>query len=176
MKTAGLLLGAITVAAVGFGFGTNGQDVPIWQKIGNKVEIFPRTTTVDVGLFTQGGGEYATTSKGTVTYAASNFINYSVIKHTPDGAAQIASLPASPTLATLIPNAGDFITKFIYNNGTTTLTIAGATGLDLNFASTSEYYTPTLGASGVLKLEFFRKSNTDIEVFGTFGTTTTTGF
>lgn len=121
------------------------------------------STFATVGTFTQGGGVFATSSVGTVTYPASAFDTESLIEHT---AASVvtATLPASSTLSSFIPTAGQSRTVCI-NAITSTVTLAGGTGTDLNSAST----TKAIIAGGLGCLNFVRKTNTDIEVLLTTG-------
>lgn len=107
---------------------------------------------------------FSTSSQGTVAYTASNLTGISSILHNATGAAT-ASLPASSTLESLIPNTGDRMSIGIVNVGSANLTIAGGTGTSLNKASTSAAILP--GGSGIF--DFVRKANTDIEVFFSHG-------
>lgn len=112
---------------------------------------------------TVGGNTLATTSAGTVTYTASDIRNNKLILHTASGALT-ATLPASSTLSSFVPRPGDVRTLFIQAL-TTKITLAGATGTDLNSAST----TKEILVGGVGRLDFVRKVNNDIEVLLTTG-------
>lgn len=129
-------------------------------KLGFKVNgtvVIDASRVGTLSTFTQGGGVLATTSAGTVTYTAANFATASLIQHTASGALT-ATLPASSTLSSFVPNAGDTRTICI-NAITTKITLAGGTGTDLNTASS----TKDIIAGGLGCLTFVRKSNTDIE-------------
>lgn len=132
---------------------------------GNVVAPITTTTLTASGAtavetFTQGGGIFATSSQGSVTYPASAFDVENVIEHTTT-AAVTATLPASTTLSSFVPNSGDVREVIIKNIGTTRLTLVGATGTLLKVASSTDGLFMDSGDWGVLK--FFRKSNTDIE-------------
>ena len=106
-----------------------------------------------------GGANLATTSQGTATYTGQQVMVNKVITHTAPAALTV-TLPASSTLSQYIPKTGDTKTLFIVPI-TTLITVAGASGMDLNSASTSR----ACGAGLMCRLEFVRKANTDIEVF-----------
>ena len=82
------------------------------------------------------------------------------------------SLPASSTLSSFAPTAGNVRTVYIRNSTTTATTlgdviIAGGTGTLLKIASSSPSAAVLLGdtdAGNYSKLDFVRKSNTDFEV------------
>ena len=99
---------------------------------GTTLEI---TGAASVGNFTEGGACTATSSSGILTEAV--LIANNCLTGTATGAGQAAitlTLPATSTMTTLIPNAGD-CKAFIYNGqalaaGTTT-TFAAGTGWDI---------------------------------------------
>ncbi len=112
---------------------------------------------------TVGGNILATSSIGAVTYTAASISKVSLIQHTA-ASALTATLPASSTLTNFIKYPGD--TKTIYIHAITTgITLAGATGVDLDTASS----TKNIVAGNVARLDFIRKSNSDIEVVMTQG-------
>lgn len=111
-----------------------------------------------------GGGVFATTSNGTVVYTAASFQKTNVIEHTATGAVA-ASLPASTTLNAFLPFPGDTRTLFL-RPITSAITVSGGTGTLLRTASTSK----VCNLNQLCKLDFVRKSNTDIEVFMNSGT------
>jgi hypothetical protein len=125
------------------------------------------TGALVVGTFTQGGGVLATTSIGAGTLTAANIATNNVIQQTNTGAITL-TLPASSTLTSFIPTAGQVRSLFIANLGTAAVTLAGGTGTSIKVASS----TSLIGATGLKviqiggtgRLDFFRKSNTDIEV------------
>jgi len=105
-----------------------------------------------------GGNVFATTSAGTVTYTAASLKDVTLIQHTAT-AAVTASLPASTTLSNIVQSPGD--TKTIYLTPiTSAVTLAGGTGTALNTASSSA----VCRVNGLCRMDFVRKSNTDIEV------------
>jgi len=107
---------------------------------------------------TIGGNVVSTSSVGAATYTAANIQSTSLIVHTA-ASALTATLPASSTLRNFISVAGD--TRTIYLAPVTTgITLAGGTGTDLNTASSTKFCV----AGTVCRLDFVRKSNTDIEV------------
>lgn len=110
-----------------------------------------------------GGKVFATTSAGTVAYTAANLEGVRLIQHTAT-AAVTASLPASTTLSNIVQSPGD--TKSIYLVPiTSAVTLAGGTGTELNIASSSA----VCRVGGLCKIDFVRKTNTDIEVLVTSG-------
>ena len=118
------------------------------------------TGATAVETFTQGGGIFATTSKGSVTYPATAFDVENVIEHT-TSAAVTATLPASSTLSSFVPNSGDTREIILKNIGTTRLTLVGASGTLLKVASSTDGLFIDSGDWGTIK--FFRKTDTDIE-------------
>lgn len=112
---------------------------------------------------TEGGNVLATTSQGAGTYTAANLQNTSIVQHTA-GAAFTGTLPASSSLTSFVPKAGDRRTIY-WHAITTGITLAGGTGTELNSAST----TKNVNVGGVARLDFVRKANTDIEVFMSAG-------
>lgn len=106
---------------------------------------------------TVGGNVFATSSQGTATYVASTLVNTSLIQHTAGGALTV-TLPASSTIS-FIQRAGD--TRTIYLAPiTTAISVAGGTGTDFNSASSSV----TCLVNKICRLDFIRKTNSDIEV------------
>lgn len=108
---------------------------------------------------TVGGKVFATSSVAASTLTAANIQDASLIQNS--GATVVTmTLPASTTLSrNFIPRAGD--TKVVFLHPTTAnITVAGATGTDLNSASS----TKACVAGTLCRLEFVRKVNTDVEV------------
>lgn len=113
------------------------------------------------GLTTQGGGVTATSSTGTGTLTAAN-ISVGLIEHTNAGAATL-TFPASSTITSLIPTAGQSVRVTYANLGTGIDTLAGGSGTLLHVASsTIATGLKTVAASGSAILTFTRKSNSDI--------------
>lgn len=127
--------------------------------------ISSSTASATVGTFTQGGGVRATsTDDTTATLLASDFDVESQIVFTPNVVSITLALPASSTLASFIPVAGQSRTIALINGTTTAgvgFTLAGGTGTSIRKASTTAVVLP----AGLNELTFNRKSNTDIEVF-----------
>jgi hypothetical protein len=119
------------------------------------------------GTFTQGGGIRATSTIGTtIPLLASDFDVENVIDVTLNVQDATLSFPATSTLTSFIPNAGDTRTIYVRNATTTAsmdITISGGTGVLLKKAtSTAVVYGDTDGAN-FAKIDLTRKSNTDIE-------------
>jgi len=121
---------------------------------------------ITVGRLTQGNGILASTSMNTtVTLVENDLLNYSGWDFTPNAANTVATLPASSTLTTFIPNAGQWHTIYLSNKSlvsATTTTVVGGTGTTL--------YEPTgadvvINGTGKAPLTFFRESNTNISVY-----------
>jgi hypothetical protein len=126
-----------------------------------------------VGTLTQGGGVFATTSIGSGTLTAANIASANLIEQTNTGVVTI-TLPASTTLTSFIPTAAQTRTIYLANLGSATVTLAGGTGTLLRVAS-STLVTPGVVSGSVGRLDFIRKSNTDVLVlFSPAGGTATT--
>ena len=114
------------------------------------------------GVFTQGGGVFATTSIGASTLLASSVATKNVIERSGTGALTM-TLPAS-TSVTGINDAGQTRTLYVFNAGTGALTLAGGSGTLLESASTT-----AIGVNGFGRIDLVRKANTDIEALFTHG-------
>lgn len=114
---------------------------------------------------TQGGGIRATsTDDTTATFLASDFDVENMIEFTPNVAGITATLPAVSTLTSFIPNAGDHRSIMICNATTTaatTFTLAKGANMNFHNASTSA----AINTGKCASLEFYRATDTDIEVF-----------
>ena len=118
------------------------------------------------GLYTEGAVQYssanATSTPASMTMKESDFLGYTSIIFTPTGAnsGKTITLPASSTIRTMIPSAGDVVDFTIVNASTTgpALTFAGGTGLTLHRASS----TLALAATQVAILRMIRLASTDI--------------
>jgi len=133
------------------------------------VNRFAVDGATSISTFTQGGGVFATSSTGAVLpLVASDFDTENMIDVTLNIVDGTLSFPATTTLTSFIPNAGDTRTLYIRNATTTAtmdLTIAGGTGVLLKQATSTSVTIPgdTDGGNfGVLRL--IRKVNTDIEL------------
>lgn len=102
---------------------------------------------------------FATSSEGTGTYTAANITGKSTILHNAT-AALTATLPATSTLTTFVPNTGDRVSIVLVNIGAGVLTIAGGTGMNVYNASS----TLAMPATSAATLEFVRQADTDITV------------
>ena len=106
------------------------------------------------------GGNLATTTSGNTVFTASDF-GHSTITMTPIVSAMTATLPASTSLTTFLPNAGDRRCLNIDNGTSTaaaTITLAGGTGSLVRNATS----TLVIGAGKNANLCIFRRSNTDL--------------
>lgn len=125
---------------------------------------------VDVGTFTQGGGESSTTTPAASTLGADLIDTENVVNIAPLLVATTATTLTLTPSSTFpgIPNAGDSRQIKFSNTTSTTyvLTIAEGTGMDLYQGSTTtvDFIIP-IGNSAIIN--FFRKANTDIEAFMT---------
>lgn len=97
------------------------------------------TGTVAVAEFTQGGGilDLVDANGGTYTLTQAELLSSNVLKFTAGGAGQAVialTLPATSTLTSLLPNAGD-TRQWIYDASAlaaaTTTTVTAGTGVDL---------------------------------------------
>lgn len=129
--------------------------------------LFPSGSIVTSGLgyfgqgVTEGGLDSIATTSTTYTLVQSDLLNSSLISFANFGGATTITLPASSTLSSFLPNAGDMETSVIYNSSSTgALTIAGGTGTTLLSASTTAVIQPT--KIGLLRL--IRLPNTNILV------------
>lgn len=106
----------------------------------------------------------STTTGTAVTLQQSDFQPYNSMLVNPIVGAATLTLPASSTLSTMVPKAGDVQQLMIVNATSTALmnlTIAGGTGTLLRKATTTAAIMP----GGIAELEFVRKLNGDIVVF-----------
>jgi len=126
------------------------------------------STTVS-GTLTQGGGINSTTtaiglSAGTVLasyFDTENFITVNV--GTTTAATFTLTLPATSTLSTFIPVAGDSRDVLIYAASSTASYITVAPGAGMTLVSASS--TKIISAGGTAILKFYRKTNTDMIVY-----------
>lgn len=106
---------------------------------------------------TVGGYDFATSSRGVVTYTASSITRSRVIEHIAT-AATTGTLPTNAALSSLgfLQNVGDTKTLFIQAS-TTKITMAGNTGVTISSASTTLDISP--GKIG--RLDFVRLGATE---------------
>lgn len=135
------------------------------------------STVAATGKVTLNGGQLRSytnsTSTTATTYTAvqADILNYDTILMTPNTAAITITLPATSTLTSMVPAAGDRQETCIYNATSTTaatITLAAGAGMDLERTATST----VTGSTGVLAiagrnsacLTFIREPDTDISV------------
>lgn len=159
-KKAGIFGGTLLVSGfIGImltvGGGVMSQEVPIWQKIGNRVEIFPRDTQLVVDRVEMGGGKLATSTDATTfgTLSESQLETNSLIEFTPNTGSATTTIAATSTWDTLIPNVGDHFFTTLYNaTGTpsTTVGIAAGTGIVLTSDTFENVQIPAGGSATML--------------------------
>lgn len=169
-----IIAGGIIGIGMTLGGLTNGA-VEIWRKdVSNVVRVFPTDLQINVGTsvftagtLTEGGGITATSTSGTVVpLLASNFDVENVIDVTLNVQDATLSFPATSTLTSFIPTAGQKRTLYIRNASTTAamdLTITGGTGVLLKKATTTAVVYGDTDGANYARIELTRKSNTDIE-------------
>mgnify|MGYP001557891137 CR=1 FL=1 len=122
------------------------------------------------GLFTANAGSVAsyslatTTAATTYTLTAADIGNYDTIRQTLTGGATTFTLPATSTLTSLVPSAGDRA-ETCWMPLTNTLTFAAGTGIDMMVATStgnSSAHDLTITAGGVGCIKWFRQTDTDI--------------
>lgn len=131
--------------------------------------IFPSGSIVTSGgLYagqglTEGGLDAIATTSTNYTLLQSDLLSASLVSFTANGGSATINLPASSTLTSYIPNAGDITSEVFYNASTTaaiTLTVAGGTGTTLLSASS----TAIIQSQKAANLKFVRLPNTSIIV------------
>lgn len=173
----GVVAGGILGLALTFGNGATSQQVEMWRKVGQTIYPVPSTLSVAIGNIadairtdgsvTQSYTNATSTSATTATLVQAD-MSYSSRSVTPNTGALTYTLPATSTLTTFIPTAGDMARQCFYNATSTaaaTITFAAGTGIDLEVAtSTSQTgaFDLTIGAGNMGCFDFFRKPNTDI--------------
>ena len=130
------------------------------------------TGATTLKVLTQGGAVLATSTSATATtFVLADLLTYSTWQVTPNVADLTYTFPASSTLSTLIPTAGDSRTWTIYNATTTA-------GIDVIFAAGSAG-TEIKGAGGAAltideasfgTITLIRKANSDIIILTGFPT------
>lgn len=139
------------------------------------------TNTASVsGLLTTNAGHLksytnaTSTTATTQTLAQADILGYDTILLTPNTGALTLTLPATSTLTSFIPSAGDMQETCLYNATSTasqTITLAAGTGIDLERVATST----SSGSAGIFAiqannsvcLKFIRETDTDISVLAT---------
>jgi hypothetical protein len=106
-----------------------------------------------------------TTSATTYTLTASDIGNYDTIRQTLSGGATTFTLPATSTLTSLVPTAGD-TAETCWMPITNNLVFAAGTGIDMMVATSTNNgggaYDLTITAGGVGCIKWFRQTDTDI--------------
>lgn len=111
----------------------------------------------------------STTTGATVTLLQADLLGYTSLLITPIVSDSTITLPASSTLTTFIPNAGDRVSMAVVNASTTAgidVIFVEGTGTLLRSATT----TKTILQDSIGILDFVRKANTDVEVYFNNGT------
>ena len=129
------------------------------------------TAITATGAVTEGGGITATSTSGSVVpLLSTDFDTENVIDVTLNVLDATLSFPATSTLTSFIPTAGQSRTLLIRNASTTAtmdLTISGGTGVLMKFASTTPatngVITGDTDGANFAQIVLTRKSNTDIE-------------
>lgn len=125
------------------------------------------TGKLAVAEFTQGGGVATLTDAngGTYTLTQAELLNSNVLKFAAGGSGQAVialTLPATSTLTTLLPNAGDMRT-WIYDASAlaaaTTTTVTAGTGIDLIAYTTND---DVIDGGEFAEITCWRKANTDL--------------
>lgn len=121
------------------------------------------------GLITLNAGQLRSYSNATSTTATtytlveSDIINYDTVLMTPNTGALTVTLPATSTLTSMIPSAGDMHEQCWLNatsTGAATITFAAGTGIDLESATSSL----AVAAQGSACLTYIREPDTDVTV------------
>lgn len=108
----------------------------------------------------------STSTPASMTMKQSDILGYETILFnlTEAAATKSITLPATSTLTSFIPTAGDWQDQCWINSSTTaaaTITLVAGTGIDLQTASSSPIDL-ILGADSTACFKFIRKTNTDI--------------
>jgi hypothetical protein len=121
-----------------------------------QLSAYPNGIQVGGGSYSQGfvqsGVNATSTATTTETLQSTDVIGYSAMFMTPTAGSLTLTLPSSSTMATWLPNLGDYTSFVIYNASTTagvTITLAAGTGSFLETASTTAGATinPARGAT-----------------------------
>lgn len=117
----------------------------------------------------QSGGRYATSTDDTsATALASNFKDITRYDFTPNVTGITLTLPATSTLSSFVPKAGDTRSIFLCNATTTAatpFTLAVGTGMNLVQATS----TLAINTNYCATLTFSRQADSDIDVFYNLG-------
>lgn len=129
------------------------------------------STGILSGLLTLDAGQLrsytnATTTGTAVTLKQSDILAYDTVLMTPIVGATTVTFPASSTLTSFVPSAGDMQAQCWVNASSTsaiTITFAEGTGINIQVASsTTNLGFPAIQPGGTACFNFVRKTNTDI--------------
>lgn len=132
---------------------------------GNVDAPITSSTGTFTGLLQLDGGQLRSYTNSTSTTATAytlvvaDLLSYDSILMTPNTGALTLTFPASSTLSTLVPTAGDMQKTCIFNStstAATTITLAAGTGIDLESATS----TLAIPANGSACLTFIRQKAT----------------
>lgn len=171
-----LVVGGIYVITTG-----NSSDIPTSPSLSGTTNLdsLSLSGTLDAGTttvsrLTEGGGVFSTSTDDTTPALSERHLrNYSYIEFTPQGGGGTTlSLPATSSLTSFVPNAGD-TAKIIIENGTTTtgtdgqITISAGTGIILHEPDGQNVIIDgqsSASEGNYAVLEFWRRSDTDVVV------------
>lgn len=130
------------------------------------------------GLLTLDGGQLnsktiATSTTATAqTLVQADILNYDTILLTPNTGSLTLTFPASSTLTSYVPTAGDMQTTCLVNASSTsgiTIALAAGTGINLQSATSTSggLGAPTIGPLSVGCWRAIRLTNTDINIEST---------
>ena len=125
------------------------------------------------GLVTLNAGQLrsysnSTTSNASLALIQADILNYDTVLMTLAVGGVTVTFPATSTLTSFVPTAGDMAQQCWFNATTTTgsvglITFAGGTGMDVELASTTAALPLlTVPATDSACFTFIRKTNTDI--------------
>lgn len=177
----GVLLLVLILRSDGVSFGATTARTTItnpWT-FSQAVTLSSTLTQTGVATFTAApvfnGGQLksytnASSSVTTGTLKESDILNYDTVLWTPAGAAATKTLtfPATSTLTSFVPSAGDRQSTCFFNATTTaasTITYAAGSGIDLEVATSTAQtgsFDLVQSADAMMCFEFLRKTNTDI--------------
>lgn len=168
-----LVIGLVIGALLGLSIPRGGQEavIPVTNILGSSPE-HSELNWFRAGLI-DGGTVVATSTDDTsATFLNTDLIQGDrvsrLINFNPSKAGITATLPATTTLRTFVPNAGDSREVMICNatsTAATTFTLAVGTGMNLQQATS----TMAIRTGWCAQLEFVRNSDKDIEVFYDLG-------
>lgn len=156
-KTTGIVVGLVAVLGLALGI-VSFVKSPVSTPVG---AVSQPDFYNEIGAYSgvKFSSTFATTSTGAGTLTYGNISQKTTILSTNAGALTL-TLPASTTLTSFIPKAGDRVSYVLVNQGTAVLTLAGGTGTILGTASSTK--NVAIGGSAIL--DFVRKTNSDIVV------------